>query len=78
MLEADETFMLTLVFPGEEDELDSGTYTVVGNILTVSDSVEATTDEFTVARDGDTMTLTVSDEVFDSGGSQRRAPFWPD
>jgi hypothetical protein len=57
--------MLTLVSPGEEDELDSGTYTVVGNILTVSDSVEATTDEFTVARDGDTMTLTVSDDVFD-------------
>lgn len=64
-LGADGTFSVVLNFPGEPVEDDTGTYTVTGSTLVFSDSVESTTDTFTIARDGDTMTLTLSDEVFD-------------
>ena len=62
--DADGSFTLTFTMPQEEDEVDTGTYTAVGNILTLSDSIELTTDEYSVARDGDTMTLT-ADDVFE-------------
>ena len=38
---------------------------MVGSILTLSLTGEGSPQAFTVARDGDTMTLTVTDEVFD-------------
>ena len=41
-----------------------GTYEVDGGSLTLSDSIELTGDVYEVARDGDTMTLTI-DDVFD-------------
>jgi len=65
VLGADNTFTLTLTELQEDDEVDTGTYTVVGSTLTISDSLEDTTDTFAIARDGDTMTLTILDEEFD-------------
>jgi len=38
---------------------------MTGSTLTLSDSIELTTDTYVIARDGDTMTLTVADEEYD-------------
>jgi hypothetical protein len=66
VLGADGTFTATYSSPGETDDVDTGTYTVVGDVLTISDSGEGTGDTFTIARDGDSMTLT-SDDEYDFG-----------
>jgi hypothetical protein len=62
---ADNTFTLTFTEPQEDDEVDTGTYIMTGSTLTLSDSIELTTDTYVIARDGDTMTLTVADEEYD-------------
>jgi hypothetical protein len=66
VLGADGTFTATYSSPGETDDVDTGTYTVVGDVLTISDSGEGTGDTFTIARAGDSMTLT-SDDEYDFG-----------
>ena len=62
VLDVTGEFILTLTKPQVENEVDTGTYLVDGDILMLSDSIEETSDEFTVARDGDTLTLTIPDE----------------
>ncbi len=62
VLDAVNGFTLTFTMPGQDDEIDEGTYDVVGSDLTLSDSIELTGDVYTIARDGDTMTLTILDE----------------
>ena len=62
VLDAVEGFTLTFTMPGQDDEIDEGTYDVVGSDLRLSDSIELTGDVYTIARDGDTMTLTILDE----------------
>ena len=62
VLGADETFTQTVTEPGLDDEIDTGTYSIADTILTLSDSLEDLTDLFTIARDGDTMTLTIAEE----------------
>ena len=64
VLDAEGGFTLTFTMPQQEDEVDMGTYEVDGGSLTLSDSIELTGDVYEVARDGDTMTLTI-DDVFD-------------
>ena len=56
-LGADGSYTFAFTFPGELDENETGTYTVDGNTLTTV-PVETDAGEFTVDRDGDTMTLT--------------------
>jgi hypothetical protein len=62
VLGADETFTQTVTEPGLDDEIDTGTYGVAGTNFTLSDSLEDLPDLFTIARDGDTVTLTISEE----------------
>lgn len=44
---------------------DEGTYIVTGSTLTLSQTGEGSPEAFTISRDGDSMTLTVTDEEFD-------------
>ena len=64
VLGADETYSWAFVFPGEPGEDEAGTYTVSGSTLTISETGTGSPEAFTIARDGDTMTLTLAD-VFD-------------
>ena len=58
----DGTFSWTFVFPGEQAEIDTGTYTVSGTTITIAESGEHEPETFTIVRDGDTLTLTLADE----------------
>ena len=60
VLGADGTYTLTFTSPQEDPEIESGTFAVVGSTLTLTETVEGSED-FTIDRDGDTMTLTGSD-----------------
>ena len=60
LLDAEGAYTVTFV-DGEENEIETGIYAVVGNVLTLTDSVEGS-ETWAIARDGDTMTLTGDDE----------------
>ena len=63
-LGADGTFSWAFVSPGEASENETGTYTVFGNTMTITESGEDHPETSTIARSGDTLTLTLED-VFD-------------
>ena len=63
-LGADGTFSWAFGFPGEASENETGTYTVFGNTMTITEWGEGDTETITIARVGDTLTLTLED-VFD-------------
>ena len=63
-LGADGTFSWAFVYPGEASENETGTYTVFGNTMTITESGEDHPETITIARSGDTLTLTLED-VFD-------------
>ena len=65
VLSADGTYSFVSVFPGEPDEDETGTYTVSGDVMTITPT-GMDPETFAVSRDGDTMTLTDSD-TFDFG-----------
>ena len=65
VLVADATYTFTFTFPGEETENEAGAYTASGTDLTFSPTGTGSPESFTLSRDGDTMTLTDSDELFD-------------
>ena len=71
VLGAENTFTLTFTMPLEDNEVDTGTYTVTDSTMTLSDSIELTTDEFAISRDSDTMTLTDTTEEFDFDGNEQ-------
>ena len=71
-LDAEGAYTVTFVF-GEENEVETGTYAVDGNVLTLTDSVEGA-EVWDVARDGDTMTLTSDDDEFDFDDDQVEDP----
>ena len=60
-LNADGTFSWTFVFPGEPTENETGTYTVSGNTMTITETGEDGPETFTILRSGDTLTLTLAD-----------------
>ncbi len=63
-LNADGTYTWAFVFPGEPTEDETGTYTVSGNTLTTTESLENFVETMAIVRSGDTLTLTLAD-VFD-------------
>ena len=66
VLDADGTFTSTIQEPGDDlADVDTGTYEVVGSLITIAESGQGSPTEFQAIRDGDTMTLTTSEEDFD-------------
>ena len=62
LLGTDESFTFTFTSP-EENEVDTGTYSVSGSTITLTGSTE--TETFAITRDGDTMTLTDDNDMFE-------------
>ena len=67
VLGADSTYAWTFVFPPDagEDEDEAGIYTVSGSTLTLSPTGTGSPEMWALARNGDTMTLTDADEMFE-------------
>jgi hypothetical protein len=61
VLNADGGYVFTTTFPEEEPEIEIGTYSVAGDVLTIT-AVGDDPETFTIARNGDTMTLTGDDD----------------
>jgi hypothetical protein len=63
---SDGTFTSTILDPGETvPDVDTGTYEVVGNVVTIAESGSGSPTPFQAVRDGNTLTLTSSDEDYD-------------
>ena len=76
VLRADGTYTFTFTSTVEETENETGTYTVSGSIMTVTPVTPDGLDpeDMTIARVGDTLTLTLDDEiVFGDGGNAEAA-----
>jgi hypothetical protein len=70
-LGADDTYTLAVTIPDEPNEDDAGMYAVSGSTLTLTPtSVEDDLETFAVARDGDSMTLTASDNEWAFGENE--------
>lgn len=65
VLNADGTYSFVSVFPGEPDEDETGTFSVSGDVMTITPT-GLDPETFAIFRDGDTLTLTDSD-TFDFG-----------
>ena len=65
VLGSNGSYTFTFVFPPDPDETEIGTYTVSGSTITLTETGSGEPESFTVARDGDTMTLTDDDEMFE-------------
>ena len=65
VLGADGSYSFIFVFPGEPTEDEAGVYEVSGTTLTLSITGTGSPDAWEISRNGDTMTLTDSAEVFD-------------
>ena len=74
-LDADGTYSFIFTSNVEETENETGTYVVSGNIMTVTPvTPEGLEPEvITIARVGDTLTLTLDDEIVFSAGSNAEA-----
>jgi len=72
-LSAAATYDFLFTFPMEDDEVESGSYVVTGNTLALSPTGTGSPESFTIARNGDTMTLT-SDDEFDFDDDQVEEP----
>lgn len=59
---ADGTYTLTLTEPPDPVDIESGSYTVTGSLLTLSETGTGSPDAFTINRDGDTMILSKTDD----------------
>ena len=66
MFNSDSTFTSTILDPGETiPDVDTGTYEVVGSVLTIAESGSGSPTPFQAVRDGNTLTLTSSDGDYD-------------
>ncbi len=66
VLNADSTFTSTIQEPGDDlPGVDTGTYEVVGSLITIAESGQGSPTAFQAVRNGDSMTLTTSEEDFD-------------
>ncbi len=71
VLSADGTFTSTIQEPGDDlPDIDTGTYEVVGSLITIAESGQGSPTEFQAVRDGDSMTLTTSEEEYDWNDDQ--------
>ncbi len=71
VLSADGTFTSTIQEPGDDlPDVDTGTYEVVGSLITIAESGQGSPTEFQAVRDGDSMTLTTSEEEYDWNDDQ--------
>ncbi len=71
VLSADGTFTSTIQEPGDDlPDIDTGTYEVVGSLITIAESGQGSPTEFQAVRDGDSMTFTTSDEEYDWNDDQ--------
>jgi hypothetical protein len=63
-LNADGTFTWLITDPGLEAIVEDGdgTFAVEGTLLTLADSGEGSPEAYTAIRNGDSLTLTISDE----------------
>ena len=76
VLGADGAYTFTFTSTVEPTENETGTYTVLGNTMTVTPVTPAglEVEEITIVRVGDTLTLTLDDEVvFTDGGNAEAA-----
>ena len=71
-LEADATFSITMSFPGETAETDTGTYSVSGSTMTITEEGQDP-ESFGFARTGDNMTITMDDSFDFTEGSDEPA-----
>jgi len=66
VLRSDSTFTSTILDPGETvPDVDTGTYEVVGSVLTIAESGQGSPTPFQAVRAGSALTLTSSDEDYD-------------
>lgn len=72
-LSAEATYDFLFTFPLEEDEVEAGGYVVTGSTLALSPTGTGSPESFTIARNGDTMTLT-SDDEFDFDENEVEEP----
>ena len=72
VLRADGTYTFTFVSDVEPTENETGTYTVAANIMTITptDGFEET---IVILRDGNTMTMTLDDEIVFIDGTNAEA-----
>ena len=65
---ADNTYTVTFTEPDSEPEVENGTYTLSGGVLTITPTDEPTeVESFDVSLNGDTLTMTDDDAVEDDG-----------
>lgn len=74
-LGADDTYAIVITIPQEPTENESGTYAVSGSTLTLTPTGEDGPETFTIARDGDSMTLTAAEQewAFDDNDAEEAA-----
>ena len=75
VLRADGTYTFTFTSSVEETENETGTYVVSGNVMTVTPVTPEGLDpeEIVIARVGDTLTLTLDDEIEFGPGANAEA-----
>ena len=68
VIRADNTYTVTFTEPDSVPEVENGTYTLSGGVLTVTPTDEPTeVESFDVSLNGDTLTMTDDDAVEDDG-----------
>jgi hypothetical protein len=66
VIRADNTYTVTFTAPDSEPEVENGTYTISGGVLTVTPTDEPTeVESFDVSLNGNTLTMTDDDAVED-------------
>ena len=72
VLGADGTYSFTFVSNVEPTENEVGTYTVSGNTMTVTPT-DGLVETIVILRDGDTLTMTMDDEIVFTDGANAEA-----
>jgi len=71
VIRADDTYTVTFTEPGSDPDVENGTYTLSGGVLTVTPTDEPTeVESFNVTLDGDTLTMIDPDAVEDDEGTE--------
>lgn len=65
VVEANEDYTLSILFPGEPVDVQEGTIAVVGDVLTLSESGQGSPLDFIFDLSGNTLTMTTNDVDFD-------------
>lgn len=65
VVSANGDYAATMQEPGELPEVEEGTVSIVGDVITVSESGQGSPTPFSAVRSGNTLTLTNTDEEYD-------------